>query len=61
MKTKLVSKMPVRSETRLATASLSIGRRGELGPEWDFSLWFALFSPLIGAALGLLAVFLVYR
>jgi len=24
--------------------------------EWDFSLWFALLSPLIGAALGLFGV-----
>ena len=31
MKTKCHSKMPVRPQTR----------RGELGPEWDFSLWFA--------------------
>jgi len=25
-----------------------------LGPEWDFSLWFALLSPLIGILLGFL-------
>ena len=31
-----------------------------LGPEWDFSLWFALLSPLIGILLGILGVFLLY-
>jgi hypothetical protein len=36
MKTKYHSKMPVRSKTH----------RGELGPEWDFSLWFALQGSL---------------
>ena len=29
--------------------------------KWDFSLRFALLSPLIGAALGLFGVFLRYR
>ena len=29
-----------------------------LGPEWDFSLWFALLSPLIGIWLGFLGGFL---
>ncbi len=32
-----------------------------LGPEWDFSLWFALLSPLIGILLGILGVFLLYH
>ena len=32
-----------------------------LGRGWDFSRWFALLSPLIGAALGLFGVFLLYR
>ena len=27
--------------------------------EWDFSLWFALLSPLIGILLGILGVFLL--
>ena len=52
---------PVRSKTRLATASLSVGRRGELGLEWDFSLWFALLSPLIGFLFGILEGFLLYH
>jgi hypothetical protein len=29
--------------------------------EWDFSLWFALLSPLIGVLLGVLGVFILYR
>jgi len=49
MKTKI--KLPVRSKTR----------RGELGPEWDFSLWFALLSPLIGFLFGIFEGFLLYR
>ena len=28
---------------------------------WDFSFWFALFSPLIGILLGFLGVFLLYH
>jgi hypothetical protein len=32
-----------------------------LGPEWDFSLWFALPSPVIGVLLGILGVFLLYH
>ena len=32
-----------------------------LGPEWDFSLWFALLSPVIGILLGILGVFLIYH
>ncbi len=32
-----------------------------LGPDWDFSLWFALLSPLIGVLLGFLGVFLLYH
>ena len=39
----------------------AIGALRQQGPEWDFSLWFALLSPLIGAALGLFGVFLLYR
>ena len=31
------------------------------GPEWDFSLWFALLSPLIGILLGFLGGFLLYH
>jgi hypothetical protein len=27
--------------------------------EWDFSLWFALLSPLIGILLGFLGAFLL--
>jgi hypothetical protein len=30
-------------------------------PEWDFSLWFALLSPLLGALLGVLGVFILGR
>jgi hypothetical protein len=30
-------------------------------PDWDFSLWFALLSPLIGVLLGFFGVFLVYH
>jgi hypothetical protein len=29
--------------------------------DWDFSLWFALLSPLIGVLLGVLGVFIFYR
>ena len=32
-----------------------------LGPEWDFSRWFALLSPVIGVLLGILGVFLLYH
>ena len=32
-----------------------------LGPEWGFSLWFALLSPVIGILLGILGVFLLYH
>ena len=32
-----------------------------LGPEWDFLLWFALLSPVIGILLGILGVFLLYH
>jgi hypothetical protein len=32
-----------------------------LGPEWDFWLWFALLSPVIGILLGILGVFLLYH
>ena len=32
-----------------------------LGPEWNFSLWFALLSPLIGILLGFLGEFLLYH
>jgi hypothetical protein len=30
-------------------------------PEWNFSLWFALLSPLIGILLGFLGGFLLYH
>jgi hypothetical protein len=29
--------------------------------EWDFSLWFALLSPVIGILLGILGAFLLYH
>ena len=29
--------------------------------EWDFSLWFALLSPVIGILLGILGGFLLYH
>jgi hypothetical protein len=32
-----------------------------LGPEWDFSLWFALLSPVIGILLGMLGAFVLYH
>jgi len=32
-----------------------------LGPEWGFSLWFALLSPVIGILLGILGAFLLYH
>ena len=32
-----------------------------LGPEWDFSLWFALLSPLIGFLFGIFEGFLLYH
>ncbi len=32
-----------------------------LGLERDFSLWFALLSPVIGVLLGILGVFLLYH
>ena len=28
---------------------------------WNFSLWFALLSPIIGVLLGFLGVFLMYH
>jgi len=28
---------------------------------WNFSLWFALLSPVIGILLGILGVFLLYH
>jgi len=49
MKTKI--KLPVRSKTH----------GGELAPEWDFSLWFALLSPLIGFLFGIFEGFLLYH
>ena len=32
-----------------------------LGLEWDFSLWFALLSPLIGFVFGIFEGFLLYH
>ena len=29
--------------------------------EWDFSLWFALLSPVIGILFGILGGFLLYH
>jgi hypothetical protein len=29
--------------------------------QWNFSLWFALLSPVIGILLGILGVFLLYH
>jgi hypothetical protein len=29
--------------------------------EWDFSLWFALLTPLIGIVFGILGGFLLYH
>ena len=29
--------------------------------EWDFALWFAIFSPLIGIVVGLLGLFVFAR
>jgi hypothetical protein len=29
--------------------------------EWDFSLWFARLSPVIGALLGILGGFVLYH
>ena len=29
--------------------------------QWNFSLWFALLSPVIGILLGTLGVFLLYH
>jgi hypothetical protein len=29
--------------------------------QWNFSLWFALLSPVIGILLGFLGVFLLYH
>ena len=46
MKTKI--QLPVRSKTQLA-------------PEWDFSLWFVLLSPLIGFGFGIFEGFLLYH
>jgi hypothetical protein len=57
MKTKYEIKLPVRSGRRGDTDS----SRGELGFEWDFSLWFALLSPLIGFLFGILEGFLLYH
>jgi hypothetical protein len=57
MKTKYEIKLPVRSGRRGDTDS----SRGELGLEWDFSLWFALLSPLIGFLFGILEGFLLYH
>ncbi len=38
-----------------------VGLPVRLGPEWNFSLWFALLSPLIGILLGFLGGFLLYH
>ena len=32
-----------------------------LGPEWNFSLWFALLTPLIGISFSILGGFLLYH
>jgi hypothetical protein len=32
-----------------------------LAPEWDFSLWYALLSPLIGFLFGIFEGFLLYH
>jgi hypothetical protein len=32
-----------------------------LGPEWDFSLWFALLGPLIGFLFSIFEGFLLYH
>ena len=45
------ARMPGRSKTH----------RGELALDWDFSLWFALLSPLIGFLFGIFEGFLVYH
>lgn len=29
--------------------------------KWDFSLWFALLSPIIGVLIGILGVFVLYH
>jgi hypothetical protein len=55
MKTKYEARLPVRSASRTDSSC------GELGPEWDFSLWFALLSPVIGVLLGILGGFLLYH
>jgi hypothetical protein len=33
----------------------------ELAPEWDFSLWFALLSPMIGFLFGIFEGFLLHH
>jgi hypothetical protein len=55
MKTKI--KLPIRSARRGDSDS----SRGELRPEWDFSLWFTLLTPLIGFLFGILEGFLLYH
>jgi len=55
MKTKYEVKLPVRSAGRTDSSC------GELAPEWDLSLWFALLSPLIGVLLGILGGFVLYH
>ena len=30
-------------------------------PDWDFSFWFAILSPVLGILTGFLALFLFYR
>ena len=53
MKTKI--KLPARSADWTDSSS------GELGLEWDFSLWFALLSPVIGFLFGIFEGFLLYH
>jgi hypothetical protein len=33
----------------------------QVAPEWDFSLWFAMLSPVIGFLFGIFEGFLLYR
>jgi hypothetical protein len=48
-------------KTKIRLLAWSKIRRGELAPEWDFSLWFALLSPVIGFLFGIFEGFLLYH
>jgi hypothetical protein len=51
MKTEYEVRPPVASAGRPDSSG------GEPGVEWDFSVWFAVLSPILGVLLGLVGAF----